>query len=186
MFGKKNVSNGENSVVRVRESVVLVLTNEVTGKKRIIKGKGNIVTTAGNVYYAQAAAASASGGAFSPTNVFACCYLATAGPGTPGVTDNYGSFTVQAASEKALTANYPKAPDVDADNTGLGTTIVTWAYAYATTDGNWTTPITHSFIAKASAGGTDPILNSYKWAQSWTKDSSTSAKVFFNHTLLGA
>ncbi len=162
-----------------QHDALLVLTAERTGKKRYIWGR-NIVTTAGNTWYAQSACGQA------PTNTFASLYLATAGPATPGVTDNYGSFTVQAGSEKAKTAGYPQSPDADADNTGDGATIVSWAFAYTTGDGPFNTAITHSFIAKASAGGTDPILNSYKWAASWTKDASTSAKVFANHTILGS
>lgn len=158
---------------------LLVLTDESTGRQRHIWGD-NIVTTAGNTWYAQLACAQ------TPTNAFANLYLATAGPATPAVTDNYGTFTVVAGSSKAKTAGYPKTPDDDADNTGDGDTVVSWKFEYSTADGPFATAITHSFIAKASASGTDPILNSYKWAASWTKDSSTSCKVFSNHTILGS
>ena len=158
---------------------LLVLTNKVTGKQRRIWGR-NIVTTAGNTWYAQVACGQ------TPTNTFADLYLATAGPSTPGVTDNYGSFTVASGSAKAKTAGYPQVPDADTDNTGDGATIVSWKFEYTTGDGPFATPITHSFIAKTGASGTDPILNSYKWGTSWTKDASTSAKIFTNHTIIGA
>ncbi len=156
---------------------LLLLEHHITGQRRLIWGR-NIVTTAGNVWYAQLSCAQA------PTNAFANVYHATAGPGTPGVSDNYGSFTVIAGSSTAKTAGYPQVPDADADNTGDGATIVSWKFAHAIADGPFTS-VTHSFIAKTGAGGTDPILNSLKWGAPWTKDTSTSAKVFFNHTLLG-
>jgi hypothetical protein len=153
-----------------------VLTNEVTGRKRYIWGR-NIVTDAGDVYYAQKACGE------SATNTFANLYLATGGPSTPGKTDNYGSFT-GVTGEKAKSSGYPKTNDDDSDNTGKTTDTVSWKFEYITSDGPYTS-ITHSFIAKASATGTDPILNSYKWGASWSKDTSTSCKVFANHTMNG-
>jgi len=76
--------------------------------------------------------------------------------------------------------------DTDADNTGKGINVVTWKFEYTTSDGPFNTPITHSFIARSGATGSDPILNSYKWTASWVKDSDTSAKIFSNHTMLGS
>lgn len=163
---------------RHEHDALLMLENHVTGKKRYIWGR-NIVTTAGDVYYAQNACGQ------SPTNTFANLFLATAGPSTPGKADNYGSFTFATGSEKAKTSGYPKVPDDDTDNTGLGAAVVSWKFEYATSDGPFTS-ITHSFIAKSGASGTDPILNSYKWGTAWSKDTSTSGKVFANHTMLGA
>jgi len=161
----------------VPHDAVVVLTNHKTGEVRKIWGR-NIVTTAGDVFYAQKACGE------SPTNVFARLYLATAGPATPAKADHYGGFTVVAGSEKAPTATYPKTDDDDGDNSGAGTNIATWKYEYATGDGPFTS-ITHSFIAKAGASGTDPILNSYKWDAAWSKDDATSAKVFANHEMEG-
>jgi len=160
---------------------LLVLTNEKTGEERRIWGR-NIVTTAGNVWYAQSACGAA------PTNDFDSLYLATANDeagGVPTVTSTYSNFTVVAGSEKHKTATYPMSPDTDADNTGDGATVASWAFAYTTGDGPFAA-ITHSFIAKTGAGAGDPILNGYKWAAAWDKDASTSAKVFANHTMLGA
>ena len=161
----------------VPHDALLVLTNHKTGEVRKIWGR-NIVTNAGDVFYAQSACGE------TPTNAFANLYLATAGPATPAKADTYASFTVVAGSSKAKTATYPKTADDDADNTGAGTDIATWKFEYATGDGPFTS-ITHSFISIASASGTDPILNSYKWATAWSKDASTSAKVFANHEMLG-
>ncbi len=166
---------------RGEHDALLVLENHKTGEVRHIWGR-NIVTTAGNVWYAQKACGE------SPTNTFANMYLATACGevgGTPVVGSDYGDFTVVAGSSKAKTATYPKTADADGDNTGAGVTVVSWLFEYTTGDGPFT-DITHSFIAKSGASGTDPILNGYKWATAWSKDASTSAKVFANHTLLGS
>jgi hypothetical protein len=157
---------------------VVVLTNERTGQVAMIPGR-NIVTDAGDTWYAQKACGE------TPTNDFANLFLATAGPATPGKTDNYGSFTVVAGSSKAKSTGYPQTNDTDTDNTGAAVDTASWKFEYGTADGPFSA-ITHSFIAASGASGTDPILNSYKWAASWDKDSSTSAKVFANHNMLGS
>lgn len=162
-----------------QHDALVVLEHHVTGQKTFIWGR-NIVTTAGNTWYSQSSCAQ------TPTNDFDSVYLATAAsPDTPTVTANYGNFTVHSGSAKHKSTSYPMCPDTDADNTGDGATIVSWAFSYATGDGPFTA-VTHSFIAKTGAGGTDPTLSAYKWAASWAKDASTSAKVFSNHTMLGA
>ena len=162
-----------------KHDVVLVLENHKTGRKRYIPAI-NIVTDEGDKWYAQKACGE------TPTNAFANLYLATAGPATPAKTDNYNSFTLHAGSEKAKSAGYPKTNDDDADNTGKGVDIVSWKFEYAVADGPFTA-ITHSFISIAAAVGSpvSPVLNSYKWATSWGKDASTSAKIFANHTMNG-
>ena len=160
---------------------LLVLKNHKTGEVRKIWGT-NLVTDAGDVWYAQSACGEA------PTNAFANLYLATAcseDGSNPKKTSDYSKFTVVAGSSKAKTAGYPKTSDDDADNTGADTDIVSWKFEYTTGDGPFTS-ITHSFIAKSGASGADPILNGYKWAASWGKDASTSAKIFANHEMKGA
>lgn len=162
----------------IEADAFVVLRNHKTGQVRIIPGR-NLVTDEGDKWYAQSACGE------TPTQTFANLYLATAGPASPAKDDDYSDFTVHAGSEKAKTAGYPKTNDDDSDNTGAAVDTVSWKFEYSTSDGPFTS-ITHSFISKASASGTDPILNSYKWAASWDKDSSTSAKVFANHNMLGS
>jgi len=161
----------------IEADAFVVLTNHKTGKVRVIPGR-NIVTDEGDKWYAQSACGE------SPTYTFANLYLATAGPATPAKDDDYSDYTVHAGSEKAKSAGYPKTNDADSDNTGAGVDVVSWKFEYTTGDGPFTA-VTHSFIAEASASGTDPLLNSYKWGASWDKDGSTSAKVFANHTMNG-
>lgn len=159
--------------LRHHDALVLLI-DHLTGRREVIAGI-NIVTDEGDKFYAQCACGE------TPTNTFANLYLATAGPATPAKDDDYSDYTVAGGSEKAKTATYPKTNDNDTDNTGKGVDVISWKFEYTTGDGPFTA-ITHSFIAAASASGTDPILNSYKWAASWDKDGSTSAKVFANHT----
>lgn len=168
-------------LLEIQPDAFVVLHNEITGEKRIILGR-NLVTDAGDRWYAESACGE------TPTNTFANLFLATAcseAGGNPTKTSNYSHFTFHAGSEKAPTATYPKTDDDDSDNTGSGVDIVSWKYEYTTGDGPFVA-VTHSFIAAAAASGTDPILNGYKWGAAWSKDGSTSAKVFANHEMLGA
>ncbi len=168
-------------LMEIQPDAFVVLHNEITGEKRIILGR-NLVTDAGDRWYAESACGEAQ------TNDFVNLYLATAcseGGGDPTKTSNYSHFTLHAGSEKAPTATYPKTNDPDGDNTGAGVDIVSWLYEYTTGDGPFV-DVTHSFISIVTASGTDPILNGYKWGAAWSKDASTSAKVFANHEMLGA
>jgi len=164
-------------MMRVKADACLILENHKTGEKRIIWGR-NIVTNAGDIWYAQRAAGE------TPTNDFNSLYLASNGPDPVGKSDNYDSFTVISGSEKLVSSGYPKTNDDDPDNTGSGADVVTWLFEYATSDGPFNN-VTHSFISVAGAGSGSDILNSYKWSESWSKDSSTSAKIFANHTMNG-
>lgn len=161
-----------------KHDAVLVLTNLKTHEVHYIPGQ-NIVTTTGNTFYAESSCGQ------TPTYSYANLFLATAGPAVPAVGDDYDDFTVVAGSSKAKSAGYPKCPDTDTDNTGKGATVVTWKFEYATGDGPFTA-ITHSFIAVSGAGAGATILNSYKWESSWSKDASTTATIYTNHTMLGS
>ena len=157
--------------------IVAVLENQKTGEKQIIETH-NIVSDAGDIYYAQ------SGAAESPTNTFVNLYLGTSVSSPPAKANDYSDLTLQAASEKAPTATYPKTNDGDSDNTGSGTDVVTWTYEYTAGDGPWT-GITDGMISIATASGTDPILCHFEFAASFDKDSDTTLKVIVNHNANG-
>ena len=161
-----------------KHDAVMVLHNVHTQEFQFIPGE-NIVTTTGNAFYAESSCGQ------SPTNAYANLFLATAGPVTPAVGDDYDDFTVVSGSSKTKSSGYPKCPDTDTDNTGKGATVVTWKFEYLTTDGPFTS-ITHSFIAISGAGAGASILNSYKWGSAWNKDASTTATIYTNHTMLGS
>jgi hypothetical protein len=134
----------------------------------------NIVTTTGEVYYAQRACTE------SPTNNYTTMWLASNGPGTPAKTDNRGNFTDIASSNKANATNYPKSNDNDTDNTGAGANVISWLFSYAANDGNFAN-IGWCYVTKSGNTGNDSLLCSVKFGANWNKDSNTSAKVFVNH-----
>ena len=172
---------GRKKSFRERIGMVVVLTNELTGKKRIIEGIPNIVTTAGDKYYAEMACGQA------PTLVFADISLCTAGP-TPVVKASaWNDFTVYGDVDavRAHPATYPLCPDVDPDNTGAGAAVISWKFEWTAADGPFVA-IQWCFIAEAGADAGHAILQGYKWTAAWDKDIATSAKIFVNHTLLGS
>ena len=138
----------------------------------------NIVTTTGEIHYAQRCANE------TPTNAYVTMWLASNGPATPAKTDNRGNFTDIAASNKANSSGYPKSNDNDTDNTGNGANTVSWLFSYAANDGNFAA-ITHCYITRTGNTANDNLLCSVKFAANWAKDSNTSAKVFVNHAANG-
>lgn len=156
--------------------IVAVLENEKTGEKKTIETH-NIVTNAGDVYYAQ------MGCGETPTNSFANCFLGT-GSTAPAKTNDWGDITYIATSEKAPTTNYPQTDDSDSDNTGAGTDVITYLYEWTAGDGDWSS-INEGVIAAALASSTDPILCHFQFAAAFDKDSSTTLKLFVNHTANG-
>jgi hypothetical protein len=139
----------------------------------------NIVTNAGDVYYAQQAANE------TPTNAFTRLYLTSNGPATPAKGDDWADYSSNliTGANKLPTGTYPKTADADTDNTGAGTNVVTWAYAFTKADFNGT--VTHGTITVTSPTGTDPLLTSFEFASSFVKTADDTLKVFVNHALSG-
>lgn len=143
----------------------------------------NIVTDAGDIYYAQ------RGAAESPTNAFGIHELFTGreSSSTPAKGDNRGNYDSLAigSTQKAHTATYPKTNDADADNTGTkGTDVVTYLATYAKGDFN-ATDITHGIITNSSPGGSTPILCGYQFGAAFDKTADDTLKVFVNHEQRG-
>lgn len=139
----------------------------------------NIVTTKGEIYYAQRACGE------SPTpNNFTTMWLCSNGPATPAKTDNRGNFTDIASSNKANSTNYPKSNDNDTDNTGASNNTISWLHSYAAGDGNFA-GIGWCYITNTANTANDNLLCSVKFGANWAKDSNTSAKVFVNHAANG-
>ncbi len=143
---------------------------------RILIPAHNIVTDAGDIYYAQ------RGAAGSPTNAFGIGELASAG--TPGKSANRSGFTVIGSTQKAHTATYPKVSDADADNTGAGADVVTYLQSYAKADFT-AASITHGIVTNTAPGASEPILTGYAFASAFGKTASDTLKVFQNHTMNG-
>ena len=136
----------------------------------------NIVTTTGDVYYAQKACGE------TPTNNYTDMYLCNNHVGANSMvkTDNRGNFTDIASTNKTKSANYPRTADPDTDNTGNGANIASWLFSYAAGDFN-AANIGWAYITKNSPGASESLLCGITFSGTWTKDANTSAKVFVNH-----
>jgi hypothetical protein len=157
-----------------RHQNVLAALGTVEGL-RIIPAS-NIVTTAGDVFYA----ARMAGG--TPVNTFTTHQLASAG--TPAKGANRSAFTVIAASLKVQDAGYPMVSDADADNTGGGATIRTTRVSYTKADFS-ANSITHGIITNPTPGASEPLLTGYAFAQAFDKTANDTLKLFVNHEALG-
>lgn len=131
----------------------------------------NIVTDAGDVYFAQRASGEA------PTNAFTTWEMATAG--TPGKTANRSAFTVIAGSQQAQDATYPRTADNDTDNTGANTETRTSRVTYTAASFN-NAAITHGLITNATPGASEPLFTGFAFAASFAKTASDTLKVFHN------
>ena len=160
----------ENAVAILRKGKDLV--GFVFGK--------NIVTTTGDVYYAQKACGE------TPTNNYTDMYLCSAhvGNNTMVKTDNRANFTDIASTNKTKSANYPKTADNDTDNTGNGANIASWLFSYAAGDFN-NASIAYAYVTKNAPGASESLLCGITFNGTWAKDANTSAKVFVNHAANG-
>lgn len=147
-----------------------------TGEKRLLAGQ-NLITTAGELHYAQLIAQE------TPTNAFGVAELATTTP-THAAGNDRSDFTVQASSEKAVSATFPKRNDTDTDNSGKGTDVFTYKYEWSAGDGNWSS-LDGGLITNASPGANEPILTGFDFAAPIDKDSSTALTVWVNHAPTG-
>jgi hypothetical protein len=173
-----------SSPIAIRGNVVVVLEHE-DGTKEYHRTH-NIVTTTGNKYYAATAVGSAF--PYNGADDFKARGTLRLGTGlaTPLVSDNdVGSIIVGGSAP--LTAGYPRTLDYDTDNTGSGTNIISWAFAFGTASGNGT--ITEGAIVRvdtgAIGGAAGTCLTHFLFASSFVKTTSDTLKVFVNHTMLG-
>lgn len=140
----------------------------------------NLVTDAGDTYYAQLAAAE------SPTNDFkganAGLLLGT-GTNTPAK-GNTSVQTVVSGSGKTRKSTYPKTNDTgDSDNTGDGLDILTWTYEYLTSEAN-ANSIAEAAIVNNTTTPT-AALTRFLFAAPFNKTSNDTLKVIVNHQFNG-
>ena len=169
---------GEKKIMKSNSTYnILAIVRDKFGKiKNIIKAK-NIVTNAGDLYYAQ------QGANETPTNTFIDCVLGT-GAIAADKTDDYSDMTVIAGSPKAPTATYPKSNDTDTDNTGKAVDSVTWKYEWTGADFN-NAAIREGMISITSATGTDALLTRWVWGAAFEKTATDTLTLYVNHNFLG-
>lgn len=164
--------------VRRHMNVLAVLG---TPEGKILIPAHNIVTDAGDTWYAQRAASE------TPTNGFNRHAMASARTSAwtkSGATSQYGNATVIAGSSKANDATYPRTADPDTDNTGAGADIVTHRVSYLAADFNGTI-LAGLFHDSTQTVSGSPLLSGYDFS-SFTKQATDTLKVFLNHTFTGS
>jgi hypothetical protein len=153
----------------------------------------NIVTDAGDAYYAGKAMD------FTPATdenfKVSVCTLANPGSQTSQAkTDTYQQFNAGGtaaitASQKAISAGYPRRDGAtdDADNTGGGTgssDILSYKYSWTTGDFN-AAAIKNGALYEDTTPVNATKLLTHFGVTTFTKDSSSTLKVFVNHTFNG-
>ena len=163
-------------------NICIVKENVITGKKSWLYAK-NIVTDAGDLYYAQRSAGE------TPTNDFAGAngrMQVRTGTVTPDKTDDYTDFTTPVtASNKVINATYPKTDNTDdADNTGDGVDVVTWLTSWTTGDFTATAIIGGCIHIGGASPATEALLTHFD-IPTFDKTASDTLKIFVNHTFTG-
>lgn len=142
----------------------------------------NIVTSDGDVFYAQSGAGEATTNAFDIFELFTGREVS----GVPAKTDdrsNYDTLAI-ASTQKVHTAGFPKSNDTDPDNTGGGLAVTTFSVSYTKTDFN-NPAITHGIITNVAPATAEPILTGFQFASSFAKTADDTLKIFVNHTHTG-
>ena len=147
----------------------------------------NIVTDAGDIFYAKAAV----GEAQSANEDFLNGNFVLQNPGIQDSTlktDTYLQVTTPiAATLKAFVAtpNYPLRNDADPDNTGAGVDVVTYLVSYTTGDFNDTGINGGAILNDLTTPATTALLLTHFLLTSFNKTASDTLKVFVNHTMNG-
>ena len=167
-----------NELLPIRGKVVAVLSGP--GGVRVYETT-NLVTTAGDVFYAQRATEATT------TNTFDALLLSTA-TATATKSDTYAALTPVSGSLKRFDAGYPQANNLDAANTGKGAAVVTYRVSYSASEAN-STGITRLAITNyqnGAPGAAEPLLCIAAFGSSFTKAGTDTLTVYWNHTFLGA
>ncbi len=164
--------------------VIAIVRDEKTG---VLKGRyvtHNIVTDAGDEYYAEAGAQK---GGESVTNDFDSMSLGTSASAAPAKGNDSDDITEIASTNKLVKATYPKTNDTgDADNTGDAVDAVTWTFEWAGADFN-SVVITDGVILVGALGAAEPLLTHFEFTGGvFTKGATDTLKVIVNHTFLGS
>ena len=173
---KNHTKPGANVIcVREKPEGSYILKEQFVGQ--------NLVTDAGEIAYAQKAAAE------TPTNDFWSAngrfvLRDNATPLTPGEGNTYTDFTNPIAgslTNGAREAGYPRTNDPDGDNTASNKTqTVTWHVNYATADFNATNVSGQVYVAITSPTTGTPLLNHAAFT-AFAKTATDTLKIFVNH-----
>ena len=185
----------ETKITRITDEQIARIKGSLNEQERIV-GRGfailthsdgskeaveliNIVTNAGDTYYAQMACGESPTNDFDGTNSGLRLGSAATSP-TKTDTD---VTTFLTGTGHALDATYEKTADGDSDNTGAGADIITWRFSYTTSEGN-ANGIAEGAIVDNRTTPT-AALTHFLFAASFNKTSADTLKVIVNHQMNG-
>ena len=157
--------------LKTKGTVVFVLDGP-KGKRKYVTQ--NIITDAGDIYYAKLCAGENAGDALTSL------YLGSNAAPNPLKANNFSHLTLIANTEKALTATFPKTNCQDADNGHGGVNVVTYKYEYGKADFN-AAVISEGVLSEAGAAGDDAILCHFEFESAFEKTANDTLTVFVNH-----
>jgi hypothetical protein len=153
------------------------LLTHANGEVEIIPLK-NIVTTAGDLFYAQSAASQ------TPTvNFKAGGARLGSGSTTPTKADT-SVTTFLTGTGHAIDSGYPKTADTDAANSGSGVSTITWRFSYLAGEGNAVNIIEGAIVNSITSPTT--CLCHFLFSAAFTKTSSDTLTLYVNHLFYGA
>lgn len=173
----RSKSNGEE--LNIAGRVIAIVENQKTGQRRVYETH-NIVTNAGDKYYAQ------RGAAETPTNFTTPIFeLSEATTPSPAKTHDRSSIASYiSGTQSTMDSGYPKTNDTDADNGGASTDTVTYRVSYAKGDFN-STGIAKIIITSKTPSTNEPILTHADFSAAFAKTSDDTLKIHVNHTANG-
>ncbi len=155
-----------------RKGTVVVILNTPSGKRKFVCK--NIITTAGDIFYAQ------RGAGETPTNDFKNLRLGSSNPVNTGKDSTTSSITLISNTEKAPSAGYPKTNCQDADNGYGGENVITYKYEYGKADFN-APVVSEGIICVAGAGAGAPVLCHFAFETAFEKTANDTLIIFVNH-----
>lgn len=174
----RRMSNSIDDDIGIKGKIVAVIRDGKTGRIKKVIEANNIVTDAGDVFYAQ------KGAGEVPANAFANLVLGSTATPNPQKTSTYSSITPIANTNKAPATGYPKTNDTDTDNSGRGVKAVTWKYIYAAADFSHSA-ITEGVITIASPTTGSPCLCHFSFGGAFEKTLTDTLTIYVNHTKNG-
>ena len=162
---------------------VIIHKSGVSGIEEFLAA--NLITTAGDKYYAQGGVVEVQTDAFAELTLSTNPWAPV--PNKATTSDDLVSAVANGSGLKTVKAGYPKTADVDPANSGSGPAVMTWLFEFAA--GDFDDPSVegmgiHVAGAVFGAATADPMLTSFN-ATAFALTPTDSLRVFVNHSLLG-
>lgn len=172
--------NPANCDLNVTGRVWAILHCELLAAELVVPGI-NIVTNAGDVWYAQRA----GGETVSNDFLHANAGLRLGNDDTAPTKSDTDVTAFLSGTAIARDSGYPKTDDDDARNeSDADVNVLTWRYSYGTSDGNASGIIEGAIVDNRTTP--TAALTHFLFAEAFSKTTSDSLTVFVNHELTGA